>query len=483
MNATPVFAETPNVAAPNVSPGNSGLKSMKIKPISAEFKEQLKNCLENEQAAIAQVLFGSRGTNDNSMVINSEKPQEGIAGILEGFGLLDYQTDTLLFSANDAESALSESVQKQPDGAGMASHLSQEWMQVNEKPAGSGMSEQFARMLSNKQFNTLSPDLQQQVLSKVKEYLGSLESTNNDETAIMAAESITMLPDTDGEVDFQKLLLQAKMQKSSPDAEIPLPADNSDKKVLVFKHAEFEKPQTAEKTAVYQDYTAAAQNVEEAVLPQAQVKDGGALSTMQQSRHEIKDTASDTVNVQANADGTSTAVNGMQKAEAPSVTAQTKGTAELSSDQPEFVRDNVVRIVDKISTQIGGGRHEFDVELKPEFLGKLNIKLTMENGSIKMAIKAGDAGVKGMICEQMPALQNLLKDKGITVTSIDISYLSETPADGGNEAYRQNGRQGSADKGSVRQTSDWLTGTSLYDAAAAEADYYYLSGSSVEYLA
>lgn len=478
MNATPVFIETPNVAAPNMPLGSGGLKSVKIKPVSAEFKHLLKCCLENEYAAVLQALFGVCSTSDNSIVINSTVQKAGIAGILEGFGLLDYQTDTLLPTEHNVQPALPKAAQEQTVAADMA-NLLLEWMQAEKKPMESGMSEQFARMLSNNKFNTLPSDLQQQVLSKVKEYLGSLESTNNEMAANKAAESITP-PDTDGTVDFIKLLLQPKMQKPAQKAEIPLPADNTEQKVLAFENAVSETSKMADKAAVNKDYPAAAQNAaEEPDMPQVQVKVSGMSGTVHKSENaDSKETALNTADMQASAAGTETAVNEVPKAQAPATAAETK--AEPETKQPDFVRDNVVRIVDKINTHFESGRHEFDVELKPEFLGKLSIKLTMENGNIRMTIKAGDSAVKGMMCEQAPALQNLLRDKGITVTSIDISYQGEASMDGGYQAYRQNGRQSNADKGGRRQISDWL---SLYDGAADTADYYYLRGSSVEYLA
>ena len=45
-----------------------------------------------------------------------------------------------------------------------------------------------------------------------------------------------------------------------------------------------------------------------------------------------------------------------------------------------YEKDNVMRIVEKLHTEVSGGKYDFDVELKPDFLGKVNIKLTMENG-------------------------------------------------------------------------------------------------------
>ena len=164
---------------------------------------------------------------------------------------------------------------------------------------------------------------------------------------------------------------------------------------------------------------------------------------------------------------------------------QNTDTAEPKADAPQttqtdFVKDNVIRIVDKLSTQVSDGKYDFDVELKPDFLGKVNIKLTMENGELRMHIKTDDIGVKGMFADQASAMQAVLKDKGISVTNIDITYQSQMQTGDDRQAHNQNSskKQNSRTHASIEK----LGGTEMFE-KMTEITGYTHTGSSVEYLA
>lgn len=84
--------------------------------------------------------------------------------------------------------------------------------------------------------------------------------------------------------------------------------------------------------------------------------------------------------------------------------------------------DNITRIVESISAQSSADAQEFTVSLKPEHLGKLSIKLVMDSDGLRAQIKAADSSVSGLIRSELNTLSDLLKDKGIQVTQIDVSY-------------------------------------------------------------
>jgi flagellar hook-length control protein FliK len=101
-----------------------------------------------------------------------------------------------------------------------------------------------------------------------------------------------------------------------------------------------------------------------------------------------------------------------------------------AAESSRYAKENVLRIVEKVSTQAKDGRYDFDVELKPDFLGKVSIRLTMEDGSIRMQIKTDDASVRGMLSDQSSSLQNALKEKGIMLESVDVTYENQASLDG-----------------------------------------------------
>ncbi len=151
---------------------------------------------------------------------------------------------------------------------------------------------------------------------------------------------------------------------------------------------------------------------------------------------------------------------------------------QLRTDQMQYCRENVLRIVDKVSTRTAQERYEFDVELKPDFLGKVSIKLTMEDGNIRMQIKTDDMSVRSMLSDQTSALQSALKEKGVELTSVDIAYQSQTSFDGGG------GRPFEEQNGNAWQSSPYYAQADAAATAAVTESYsYYVGNSSVEYLA
>jgi flagellar hook-length control protein FliK len=147
----------------------------------------------------------------------------------------------------------------------------------------------------------------------------------------------------------------------------------------------------------------------------------------------------------------------------------------------DFVKDNVMRIVDKMGTQVSDGKYEFDMELKPDFLGKVNIKLSMQNGEIRMQIKTDDVNVKGMFADQVSSMQAVLKDKGITVTNIDVTYQSQmqTGEDRHSDSHSGNGKkQGSR----VQVSLEHISGAGVFETMSQITGYTH-GNSSVEYLA
>ena len=163
--------------------------------------------------------------------------------------------------------------------------------------------------------------------------------------------------------------------------------------------------------------------------------------------------------------------------------AAAKDTPVKAAQQPrteeaaQFTKENVLRIVDKASTQAKEGRYDFEVTLKPEFLGKVNIKLTMEDGVIRMQIKTDDMSVRGMLTDQASSLQNALKEKGITLTSVDVTYESQASLDGGKQPFEQN--DGQRRQGGMYYAHAEPTG---YE-PASDPYSYFVGNSSVEFLA
>jgi flagellar hook-length control protein FliK len=377
---------------------------------------------------------------DHSMATSTtaqQSPPE-IVGILEGFGLLDYQTDN--------HAALMDMSQ-------LTANNSQSTEAAADAAAQQIMSDQFARMLIKDQPGALPQDVQQQIIADAGKYSGSLESTNNQPQADM--------PDMPAQGDEAALLLKTKMAPENTAKTAMGTTQTAETKAVVGETAQavpeapIESVQDALKTAS-QPAQAAPKPAGKAEVSQAKTSDETAASTG-------TTTAAETAPVLAKASQVDTA---------PVV-------PETQEAETDFVRNNVIRIVDKVSTNVREGRHEFDVELKPDFLGRVSIRLILEDGEIRMQIKTDDPAVKGLFADQAGSLQNALKEKGIALSNIDITYQESMLP--GREAFGQSAGGGKRDDGQTGWRAERNLGGDLYDSVAQTSEL--LGGSTVEYLA
>lgn len=142
-------------------------------------------------------------------------------------------------------------------------------------------------------------------------------------------------------------------------------------------------------------------------------------------------------------------VQGFERAEKPQlVETAPKQDMEPVVPSTQDMEENIAKIVDKVSSTLLEGKQEFDVKLKPDFLGKLSIKLTIDDSGIKAHIKAGDLSVKGLIADQLPTLTESLKEKGVNMTNIEVVYDNPSFNKGDGQFQRQNPQQGSRRKNS-----------------------------------
>ena len=409
--------------------------------IISDFKKKLESLAVAGQPTVMTNAAYTMPGQDHSMATNAAAqamPQE-VVGILEGFGLLDYQTDISAVSAETVQSQTGEV--ENPDAV------------AAQQPQISG---QFARMLKNEQPGEAVQNVPPQTNAGAGEYSGSLESTNSG-----AATAAEVVP-TEGQdpVSQLKSILtsESKPQEMNPAAQQGEPQKTD--------------PAEAVKTQATKTETAQ-QSVSTAMTEAPQEAAGKQASADKKAEVLAVATADASPEPVANA-VTETSAASVRQAEMPVETAEPQKTTT------DFVKDNVIRIVDKADASIREGRYEFNVDLKPDFLGKVSIKITMENGEIRMHVKTEDAAAKGLFSDQSASLQSALKEKGIVISTVDVSY--QDPLSAGREAFgQQTGGNGQRREGQVGRGSERYSGGELYDATAPAAEL--LGGSSVEYLA
>lgn len=95
-----------------------------------------------------------------------------------------------------------------------------------------------------------------------------------------------------------------------------------------------------------------------------------------------------------------------------------------------------------------------EIQLKPEFLGKVSIRLALADGGLEIRIKAADTGVKNLIAGQISQLSETLSEKGVKVTTIDV-----VQADVSEHAF---GQSGSKNRQQGRATYDGYNDNSSF---------------------
>lgn len=63
-----------------------------------------------------------------------------------------------------------------------------------------------------------------------------------------------------------------------------------------------------------------------------------------------------------------------------------------------------------------------EIQLKPDFLGKVSIQLALSDNGLEIKIKSDDMSVKNLIAGQIAQLSETLSEKGVKVNQIDVIY-------------------------------------------------------------
>jgi len=95
-----------------------------------------------------------------------------------------------------------------------------------------------------------------------------------------------------------------------------------------------------------------------------------------------------------------------------------------ASPEPQAiaVQEQVIR---HISHSIKNGKQELVVELQPEFLGKVNIKLVSGKDGIQARVRASNSEVREVLELSLSQIQETLKSQGIEITHFDLAGFEE----------------------------------------------------------
>ena len=101
--------------------------------------------------------------------------------------------------------------------------------------------------------------------------------------------------------------------------------------------------------------------------------------------------------------------------------SQTSSTSALSQSREATPSQLFRQIVQKAQVMIGDGMAEMKLELKPEQLGKLHLKLEMQGGMLAAKFVADSQQTKELIEANMSQLKQSFSDQGLNFGKIDVS--------------------------------------------------------------
>jgi len=146
--------------------------------------------------------------------------------------------------------------------------------------------------------------------------------------------------------------------------------------------------------------------------------------------------------MQADPDG-----NGVQPVAVFSISANDAAgtTSAVSFDkaeaQPIPTREIISQIVEKASVILADDKTEMIMELKPESLGRISLKVVTENGIVMAKFVAENRQVQQVLETNMQMLKDSLERQGINVQSLSVSVRQDGGQEGENQPQYAGWRQ------------------------------------------
>lgn len=135
------------------------------------------------------------------------------------------------------------------------------------------------------------------------------------------------------------------------------------------------------------------------------------------------------------------------------------GSPHPSPSAPVSVRQVVDQIVHKVELEVKGEYGEVRLQLKPEHLGELEIKIATNNGVVSAAFLAESKTVKGLIEAGLPQLKQQLMQQGLNIQDVSVEV-------GGGNSHGNQSYTGNADSS---LSGGWYQGSSGRDTVGAGA--------------
>lgn len=157
--------------------------------------------------------------------------------------------------------------------------------------------------------------------------------------------------------------------------------------------------------------------------------------------------------------------------------AETVRTAAQRQTPP--VRDIISQIVEKAGASITGDKAEMVMELKPESLGRISLKVVTENGIVMAKLVAENRQVQQVLETNLQILKDSLEKQGINVQSLSVSVRQDGQQDDGTRQQYSGPQRISAGRAITEAGRIEAAGTGLTSAAAERNPYLWDNNSTI----
>ncbi|MBI2890144.1 MAG: flagellar hook-length control protein FliK [Nitrospirae bacterium] len=102
-------------------------------------------------------------------------------------------------------------------------------------------------------------------------------------------------------------------------------------------------------------------------------------------------------------------------------TAAADAEAPVPQSRGELGRDLIHQIVDKARLQNGRHESKLEIQLKPEFLGRVRIEISSREGQVSVNIHTENQSVKNLLDSNLPALRDAFQAQGLKLEGLEVS--------------------------------------------------------------
>ncbi len=160
---------------------------------------------------------------------------------------------------------------------------------------------------------------------------------------------------------------------------------------------------------------------------------------------------------------------------------KTGATAEVSEVKSEVTvskKEIISQIVEKAKVILTDEKSEMVIDLKPDHLGKLSLKIVTERGNVMAKFVAENEQVKAAIESNMDSLKESLTKQGFSVQGFSVSVGQESRK-GFNESYRFSKNNNKSDEGEKVMASV-VGGVSVLEENQLRLNPYMVNNSSID---